>query len=243
MKAYFVSDIHLKTEDGPKGQLFIKFLRELPSDTTQLILLGDIFDLWVADHDYFVQKFPNIIKEIRNLILRKVEVHYFEGNHDLHLKKFWQEKLKVQVHHNHFIFKWPGITVRAEHGDLMNPNDTGYLFLRKFLRNPIMNLIAHDLPGKAVGFIGDRSSQMSRVYTDRLNQKYKETVQNLTRNYAQKIYAETPFDLFVSGHTHVDDDFPFEVDGKTVRSVNLGSWLDRPKYLAVERDTVTMKHL
>lgn len=243
MKAYFVSDIHLKAEDGPKGQLFVKFLKELPNDTTHLVLLGDIFDLWLADHNYFVQKFPNIIKEVQNLVSKKVEVHYFEGNHDLHLKKFWQEKLKVQVHHNHHIFNWPGITVRAEHGDLMNPDDTGYLFLRKFLRNPIMKVIAHNLPGKAVGFIGDRSSQMSRVYTDRLNQKYKETVQNLTRNYAQKIYAETPFDLFVSGHTHVDDDFSFELNGKKVRSLNLGSWLDKPKYLIVERDTIAIKHL
>lgn len=243
MKAFFVSDLHLKTEDSQKALLFINFLEKLPNDTSHLILLGDIFDLWVGDHDYFKKKFPKLIQAIQNLIVRKIEIHYFEGNHDLHLKKFWEHELGVVVHNNHKVFEWPSITVRAEHGDLMNPDDTGYLFLRRFLRTKPMEFISYHLPGSAVGFIGDRSSRMSRIYTDRLNQKYKETVQSLTRNYAQKIYKETPFDLFVSGHTHVDDDFTFEMTGKKIRSINLGSWLDKPKVLIIDDNKIEIQPL
>ncbi len=243
MRAFFVSDLHLKAEDTQKAQIFLSFLNNLPEDATHLILLGDIFDLWVGNHEYFQKKFPKLIENIKSIVSRKVEVHYFEGNHDLHLKKFWEDHLGVTVHNSYKIFQWGDLIVRAEHGDLMNPEDKGYLFLRKFLRTKPMEFISYHLPGSIVGFIGDRSSRMSRIYSDRLNQKYKEAVQSLTRNYAQKIYKETPFDLFVSGHTHVDDDFTFDVDGKKARSVNLGSWLDKPKYLIVIQDTSTIQYL
>ncbi len=233
MKAYFISDVHLKCETKTKGQKIISFLESLPQDTTHLILLGDIFDLWVGDHAYFYKKFSKIITLLQRLKARGIEIHYFEGNHDLHLTQFWQNKLGIQVHRDTYFFEWPGITVRAEHGDLMNPNDKGYLFLRKFLRTKSMEFVAHHLPGALVGFIGDRSSQMSRVYTDRMNQKYKETVTALTHTYAKKVYPEKHFDLFVTGHTHVDDDFTFESGTKKIRSINLGSWLDQPKALEV----------
>lgn len=96
-----------------------------------------------------------------------------------------------------------------------------------------MNILATQLPGKFVEAIGDRSSRVSRFYTDRQNQKYKEQVKTLTQNYAQEVYKEKPFDIIITGHTHVDDDFRFETQGKKVRSINLGSWLDRPKALLV----------
>ena len=41
---------------------------------------------------------------------------------------------------------------------------------------------------------------------------------------AQRIHKVSPFDVMVSGHVHVLDDYEFKIDGKTIRSINLGSW-------------------
>ena len=82
--AVFVSDIHIASPDCPRGRLFLQFLRSLSgkSDVTHLYLLGDIFDLWVADHTFFIERYAEIIDEIRRLVSQGVEVAYFERNHD-----------------------------------------------------------------------------------------------------------------------------------------------------------------
>lgn len=229
MKAYFISDIHIKSEDKTHGLKLLEFLKNLPQDTTHLVLLGDIFDLWVGNHSYFIKKYSKIISEFKGLLARGVEIHYFEGNHDLHLKKFWEKNLGMNIHNNEYFFNFDGLVVRAEHGDLMNEEDKAYLFLRKALRTFPMNILATQLPGKIVEIIGDRSSRISRIYTDRINQKYKDKVKKMTRDYAKKAYSKRPFDMIITGHTHVDDDSSFEMNGKKSRSINLGSWLDRPK--------------
>jgi UDP-2,3-diacylglucosamine hydrolase len=233
LKAYFISDIHIRSEDKTNGLKLINLLKNLPQDVTHLVLVGDIFDWWVASHSYFTKRYSKIIKEFKNLIDRNVEIHYFEGNHDLLLKKFWEKELGMHVHTDEHFFNFDGLIVRAEHGDLMNKEDKGYLLLRKTLRSFPVNFLMTELPGKMMEVIGDRLSRVSRFYTDRMNQAYKDKVKKITHDYAKMIYQEKPFDLIITGHTHVDDDYTFEIGTKKARSINLGSWLDRPKALVV----------
>lgn len=235
MNIYFVSDLHIKSEEKEKARKFVHFLQNLPSHTTHLVLLGDIFDMWIGPHDYFIKKFPVIISVVQNLIARGVQVHYFEGNHDLHIKKFWQDKIGATVHDKEFYFNFDGFIVRAEHGDFINKKDRNYQFLRSFLRSVPMKIMIQNAPGRLVHAIGDRSSQMSRLYSERIDLSYKNEIIQLTREYAKKTYRERPFDLIVTGHTHVDDDFVFEEDHKKIRSLNLGSWFDKPKALHLQK--------
>jgi len=97
--AVFVSDVHIASPDSDRHRLFLEFLNGLSYDDgiRHLCLLGDIFDLWVADHAYFVDRYTEIIDEIRRLLGEGVEVSYFEGNHDLYLRHFWEKALGVTV--------------------------------------------------------------------------------------------------------------------------------------------------
>jgi UDP-2,3-diacylglucosamine hydrolase len=94
-RAYFVSDLHLKSKEERSAQIFVRFLKRLQDEQqlTHLFLLGDIFDFWVSDHSYFIEKFHPIVEEIDRITRRGIEVHYFEGNHDLHLERYWYRKL------------------------------------------------------------------------------------------------------------------------------------------------------
>ena len=84
-------------------------------------MLGDIFDLWVADHRYFIDAYSEIIDQIKRLQRAGIEIHYFEGNHDLHLKSFWQDELGLAVHNEPFYVQLGDTVVRLEHGDQMDP--------------------------------------------------------------------------------------------------------------------------
>lgn len=237
LNAYFVSDIHIASPDDGRAGQFLSFLQGLSGtrDATHLFLLGDIFDLWVADHAYFIDRYRDIVAEVQRLMADGVEVHYFEGNHDLHLRYFWEEQLGVRVHAGPLQLRLGTRTVRLEHGDQMNPDDRGYLFLRWFLRTPPVRLLVRHLPGRLVAHIGDRASASSRVYTSSGGKSIApEEITAKAIAHARRVHAETPFDLIVSGHIHVRHDHREQGEHAEFRSVNLGSWMDGPCYFKID---------
>ena len=234
--AYFVSDIHIKSPDGPRGRLFQEFLRSLSGETniTHLILLGDIFDLWVADHEYFVDRYRDIIGQIRRLKDAGVEILYFEGNHDLHLRPFWGDRLGLTVHEGPVYMQLGERMLRVEHGDQMDPDDTGYLFLRWFLRTPPIRWMICNLPDRLVVRIGERASASSREYTTHTKSIAPADTVVKIHAHATRAYAERPFDLIMSGHVHVRDDSRIDVAGGSFRTINLGSWMEAPCYFKLD---------
>ena len=234
-RAVFVSDLHLIGDEignhDPKTQRFVRFLDSLHTSSppvSHLFLVGDVFDLWVSDHRYFIDRFSDVVRAIRALIRAGVEVHYFEGNHDLHLEDFWARNVGAKVHPDDSTFYLCGFTVRVEHGDLINPDDHGYLILRKALRSLPMAVLAQKLPERLVQWIGQRASRASRDYTSNAKSKPIEQIRKLIRQHAETVSQKNNFDLIITGHVHVADDFKFDVGGRQVRSINLGSWYEHP---------------
>ncbi len=233
--AYFVSDIHITSPDSPRARLFTSFLRSLSgrTNTTHLFLLGDIFDLWVADHEWFVSRYHEIIDEIQRLKAEGVEISYFEGNHDLHLRYFWADRLGLTVHAGPAYVELGGKTVRLEHGDQMDPDDKGYIFLRWFLRTTPIRLLLRWLPGWLIARIGNRASSTSRQYTSNTKSIEPDAAVTKIRDHAARAFARRPFELIISGHVHIRDDCRIEVGEDAFRSVNLGTWLDVPCYFVL----------
>lgn len=226
IQAWFVSDIHINDMHDEKAKTLLAFLHSLKTERpcTHLFLVGDIFDLWIGDHQYFVKRFQPLINQIQRLVNEGVEVHYFEGNHDLYLKGFWENKMGVHVHAEAEYFDLGGKIFRVEHGDQTDPEDRGYLFLRWFLRTPIMRLVAWVLPGFVVQKIGERASAKSRNYTSHVKRIDADTAIKKLRVHAEKAYQEHEFEYLVFGHVHVRDDYKHE----KFRALNLGTWLETP---------------
>jgi len=230
LKSVFVSDIHITSKLDSKHEVFCKLLVDLAQDKnlSHLFLVGDIFDLWLWKHDYFVKEYSQIISLIQTLSQRGVKVIFFEGNHDLYLKEFWTE-LGVEVCEGPKIFQLGVFKVLVEHGDQSNPEDKGYLFLRWFLRTPPLKLLVRILPSKLVVFIGQRSSQASRRYTSTAKVISNHLAIDKLRAHALRQAEIHDFDLLVNGHVHVQDDFKFHLREKPRRAVNLGSWFEGAK--------------
>lgn len=244
-RAYFVSDIHLTSADDPNSARFVRFLDQVVNQpgTTHLVLLGDIFDLWLGSHDYFVARFAPVVDALRRIAAKDIELHYFEGNHDLHLRPFWQDELGATVHSDPVHMTIGSKRVRLEHGDQMDPDDTGYRFLRWFLRTPPMRWIILNLPGAVVGGIGERASAHSRQYTSQTKTIRDDVAIGKIRAHAVKTHAGEAFDLLVSGHVHVRDDAEIESPNGVARSINLGTWLEQPVYLLLENDDARLVEL
>lgn len=229
-EAYFLSDIHLSGPDEPDAGVLLGFLESIGTRirATHLFLLGDIFDFWLGGHRFFIRRFSPIVEHLRRIAASGVDVHYFEGNHDLYLRDFWQDQLGVRVHEQARLFQLGDLRVRVEHGDLVDPTDRGYRFLRRLLRTNIVRHASRGLPGGLLARIGKLASRASRRYTSERKTISDERARNNVRRHAERAVREKPFDLIITGHVHVRDDYAFEVAGQSVRSVNLGSWKDSP---------------
>lgn len=206
----------------------------------RLFLLGDIFDFWLSDGRAFVRHYQLLVDEIAKFKNAGGEVYYFEGNHDFHVDVFWTKKLNIPVIEEMQYFDLAGLRVRLEHGDFINPDDEAYLKYRARIRHPWIEPIGHIVPGFFWKWFGEKKSQQSRKKTARYTTENTEGLRQMIRTYAKKAYAEQPFDIIVTGHMHICDDHEFEVDGKKVRSINLGTWLEKPRVLLIEEGRVKM---
>lgn len=81
----FISDLHLgdgsKTDDFHRDEEFLRFLDFVKAEAEELIIVGDLFELWQASLDKVLFKHDEIIKRL--LVLKeKVKLRYVVGNHD-----------------------------------------------------------------------------------------------------------------------------------------------------------------
>jgi UDP-2,3-diacylglucosamine pyrophosphatase LpxH len=92
-----VSDQHLGYENVDK-QAFNRFLDDLQGDSsvTDLVLLGDVVDMWRRDASGIFLENRDTFDKILGL-QKKMKVHYIAGNHDYHV-------LRLQGHGYPFKF-------------------------------------------------------------------------------------------------------------------------------------------
>ena len=229
--AYFVSDIHLVNGNDEKATKFLQFLRSLghSRECSHIFLLGDIFNLWLSDYSYFQKRYQLIIDEIKRLVSEKIIVCYFEGNHDLYLKKFWQKQLGVQIHSGPCLTQLGPWKVRMEHGDQMDPTDTSHIFLRWFLRNSVVKFIGKAFPERVLIKAGEKFADISRSYRSGYKSQASETAKRKMLAHGRHVFSETPFDILIAGHFHVHEDREVEINKKKFRLINLGSWMEKKK--------------
>ncbi len=229
-EAYFVSDLHLKSPDEEKCLVFLRFLRDLPDleqhGAVGLFLVGDLFDLWVGAHSYFILQWQPLIEELRNVQSKGYRVIYFEGNHDLYLERYWRDQLNFEVHCEPTYFQISDQTVRVEHGDLMDPTDHGYRFLKWLLHQGVVRWVIEHLPGSIVAMFGRRASRLSRGYTTQMRSLSDQEFRRNLDSYIRCVYQQRAFDWIVTGHCHIEDDSSTDVRERVVRSLNLGWWND-----------------
>lgn len=234
MKAYFISDIHLKTQEERNGQILLRFLRSVAEEKPDyLFLLGDIFDMWIGPHAFFAKQFSEIVSQIKK-IAKHTRVIYFEGNHDMHIRDFWKN-LNVEVYVEPQYFQLGSTSVRCEHGDYINPHDTTYLRYREITKTAPLEWIARMVPGHAWWKLGTYLSSRSRKKSSVRRKTQSEKFRSMIRAYAEHQYdGSKHFNYIITGHMHIRDEYEFYRQDTKVVSINLGSWLEEPGALLLE---------
>lgn len=85
-----LSDVHLGTY-GCKGKELLNYLKSI--DPKEVILNGDIIDVWQFSKHYWPKSHMKIVSRIFKWVSNGIKVTYITGNHDEMLRKF--EGLKI----------------------------------------------------------------------------------------------------------------------------------------------------
>jgi len=187
--ALYVADSHYPHH----GEDFLKLLKKLESKeikTPQLFLMGDNFDLLFGYNDY-IQTFSAEAIELLKRLSQKMEIHYFEGNHDFCLKALFP-RIHVYIREEQPVFFTLGEKrVGISHGDRY-ATGFGYDFYCRIMRSKITLTLLKPFE-KAI--IDDRMRKLSKKSICHSFTGFEKRVHEIMQHYGEA-------DLVIEGHYH-----------------------------------------
>ncbi len=220
--AILVADAHY-SEKYPQFYKFLQAIESKQIKTSQLILMGDMFELLFG---VIGQTKRDNKAEIAllNKLSEEIEIIYFEGNHDFGLKNVFPN-IKVLPLGNQPQTAWfKQQKIQLSHGDTRTP--LGYQVYTKLIRNPLIlsciGLIDILCVHCIIRWLKSRGVRKDPCYKI---SKFNEIIEKRL-NYLD----EKSFDIVIEGHFHQNKSF--RLNG--FEYVNLASFACNQKYFIVQ---------
>ena len=187
--AIFIADSHYPHH----GNDFLDLLRKLDSKeiiTQQIFLMGDNFDL-LFGHNQYIQTFSSEAIELLQKLSKKIEIHYFEGNHDFCLKEVFQDMQVYTREEQPVHFMFGEHIVAISHGDKYETG-FGYDLYCKVLRNKYTLIILRPFE-KLI--IDHRMKKLSQKNICHDFKGFEKRVEEILKHYKDA-------DMVIEGHFH-----------------------------------------
>jgi UDP-2,3-diacylglucosamine hydrolase len=196
--ALVICDLHLdlSTEDGAEG--FVTWLNGLETQLPQLIVLGDLFDVWVGPAQSELPGAPSVLDALARLTERGTETLVIHGNRDFLLDASFERRTGTRIVPDGFVGVCGDKRVLFVHGDELCTLDTNYLRLRAVVRSRPVLWLAPRIPLPVATRIARR---LRRASTQALVVKPVEE-KSMQLSAAEAVARETRADLVVCGHAH-----------------------------------------
>jgi UDP-2,3-diacylglucosamine hydrolase len=188
-QALFIADSHYPHH----GDAFLDLLKKLESGeikTPQLFLMGDNFDLLFGYNDY-IQTFSKEAISLLQTLSKKLEVHYFEGNHDFCLTEVFPDIQVYAREQQPIMFQVDEKNVAISHGDKY-ATGFGYDLYCKVLRNKKTLTFLKPFE-KAI--IDHRMKKLSQKHICFTFNSFEKRVDEILEHYSEA-------DLVIEGHFH-----------------------------------------
>ncbi|MBW6536468.1 MAG: UDP-2,3-diacylglucosamine diphosphatase [Mariniphaga sp.] len=229
-KIYFISDVHLGApalaNNRERELLFARWLDFIRDDVTELYMLGDIFDFWFEYRKVVPRGFTRILGRLADLSDKGVSIHFFTGNHDVWVFDYLPNEIGLTLHPNEFITEILGKKFYLAHGDGLDPDDKGYIFLKKiFTSKRLQWWFARIHPNFAfhMAHQWSKSSRLSKLNREEEFKVKNECMYKFAENYLEKEWI----DYFIFGHRHQMANVKMN---QNARFILLGDWIKNFSY-------------
>ena len=213
----FVADSHF----NKKNRELFTFLEKVESKeivTSQLFLMGDIFDFISGESRYFVQQ-NSVVINLLNKLSQKLEIIYLEGNHDYNLKTLFPNINVIKRENQPLLAKFEQKTVSISHGD--NFINWKYDLYCKFIRNNIFL--------KFMNFIDINFFISKKIENALLNKNICHKINNFEHIVEKRLHNYFT-NIVIEGHYHQGNRYSF--DNKEY--INIPSLCCQRKYIRIK---------
>jgi UDP-2,3-diacylglucosamine hydrolase len=226
-----LGDAHLRDED-PELEAFLQFLRSIPDPPALLVIVGDLFDLWIGSAAFVSEGHRRVIRQLEALHQGGTESIYVEGNRDYRLKSFYRGGPFKEVCEDGWDLAFGGRTLHVVHGDRINRRDRPYQLWRRMAKGPWLLGALEWLPGNAARSVAERLER--RIA--RTNRRHRVAFPEAEcRRFALE-QRDRGADTLVLGHFHKEMRLTFDDAGTRIEVYVLGSWREGRRFLRIRED-------
>lgn len=213
MTVALIADAHLGGPGG-RSEPLIEQLQELAAGGCRhMVLMGDLFHVWVGDRCYETPEVSKMVEALRNLRSAGVRLEYVEGNRDFFLTDSIYADAFDRIA-DEIAFETEGVRYLAVHGDGLNDRDWRYRFWRWLSKSWLSRLLVRRIPG----FLARRIVSSTEKRLAKSNFRHKNSIpEAVIKAYAERRIAEG-HDVLLLGHFHEAREWT--VDGGEVRIVD-----------------------
>lgn len=226
-----LSDVHLGTYGCHANEL-VAYLRSIKPEI--LILNGDIIDGWAFSKRYFPHSHHQVILEFMRLLSEGTRVYYLTGNHDEMLRKFSDLTLGEFQLIDKLILNLDGKKAWFFHGDVFDLSVNNGKWLAKIGGKSYDYLI---LLNRAINWILERFGKDKVSVSKKIKSGVKKAVKfvNDFEEIAATHAIEQGYDFVVCGHIHQAQNRIISKNGKQVRYLNSGDWVENLSALEYQK--------
>ena len=222
-----IADAHIRGGASDDLVRFQSTLESIPQDTEALILLGDLFEVWVGLKHLQEPHHLALLKLLQDRQAGGLRIAYVEGNRDFYLHSLlgngfdWVgDRLKVAI---------AGTSWTFVHGDRINPRDLQYRLWRKISRIWPVRFLFRLLPG----FVGRKALKRIESSLARTNKSVKASFPEALLEAYLTSERESGSQNVVLGHFHNE----YRISGPEGSSLwILPAWMGQGEWLQIDKE-------
>jgi UDP-2,3-diacylglucosamine hydrolase len=196
--ARVIADLHLDLGDPRSVAPFLAFLAGLKG-CPQLVVLGDLFDVWVGPAQMSVGEAPRVLGALAHLEKQGTQLVVVHGNRDFLLERRFAERVWATLLPDGFVAKLPdGSRMLCVHGDTLCTKDRGYQRLRRVLRSRPLLWLAPRLP---YGLARVLARRLRRASVKAIAEKLPDE-KSIQRDAVAEAAREHRAAIVLCGHAH-----------------------------------------
>ncbi len=232
VRALFVSDLHLDPERPHITDLFLAFLREEATKSPALFIPGDLFEAWIGDDDD--APLPDTVaRALKAVADGGTRIGFIRGNRDFLLGRDYAARAGFDILPDPCVIRLSGEPTLLLHGDLLCWDDTGYLAVRRQVRDPAWQraMLARPLQERrafAQAARGASAAHQQAMTSRDVGDAAPRAVEDMFRRFGVK--------RMIHGHTHRPAIHELNVDGATCQRIVLGDWYEQGSVLRIHDD-------